>query len=337
MLLIDFDIDESKDMTEFGLSLFINVILNFAFFTTYPTYPEDHCMMRSRTTGFKFLMVVQFILPIAFVGTAVGAKSLVKMKHLGEENPELRDEYRDNKLAERVFCWGLAFDFLLIYCLALFHSSGMKRHLRDIWGYATYYRHKEGAKAVGYFIAKVFSVAALFALGLFGNHLSEEETLYSGALIATLQAILVAVENVATIVAVSPHSKDSKDGGAPGLNKTATGRSISIGMVDRDAVREINKQTLKELEWRKKMQDTNAKASFLDLDDTGIPPATSSVAEAQEVAAASVASPLPSGWSYHVDPSSGDTYYMNSASGETSWKRPTISTAPPGSPEMSDF
>lgn len=37
--------------------------------------------------------------------------------------------------------------------------------------------------------------------------------------------------------------------------------------------------------------------------------------------------PLPSGWSAHVDPVTGTTYYWNAALGATSWERPTPSEA----------
>lgn len=42
---------------------------------------------------------------------------------------------------------------------------------------------------------------------------------------------------------------------------------------------------------------------------------------------------LPDSWSEEVDPASGQTYYYNSVSGETSWGRPLVE----GAEEMSGF
>jgi len=43
---------------------------------------------------------------------------------------------------------------------------------------------------------------------------------------------------------------------------------------------------------------------------------------------------LPPGWTEHVDPRSGKTYYYNKSTKETSWKKPSAAPAPPPSDEL---
>ena len=63
---------------------------------------------------------------------------------------------------------------------------------------------------------------------------------------------------------------------------------------------------------------------------SGYPFTTTS--EAAPAATGDAVSALPAGWEAHVDPSSGNTYFVNVATGETSWDPPVVGVShAPGS------
>ena len=120
-------------------------------------------MRRSRPTGFKYMLLTQFMLPLGLVGATIAAKVMVKFKHY-EGDHHYEDYIHESKpMTYFIFFVGLDYCFVLINIMQVQHQHGVRRYLHGIYRFTKGTGGRADVVAVRFFAAKCVLIVAMLA------------------------------------------------------------------------------------------------------------------------------------------------------------------------------
>jgi len=188
LLLLDVEKDDPFEVIAVGSGMLMIVLLNFQVFSTYPSNSETHAMRRSRKAGFKYVVIIQFVLPMILVGIIVATKVLVKLKHYEDDDHYPSFSY----IAQGTFFGGLALCHFFVNWLAQLHTHGLMRFIISIKEAI----HKTGGskKSAYLVIGKFLTCVVLLVLAPM-KQLRPLPAINIGLLIVFVQAFLMAAED----------------------------------------------------------------------------------------------------------------------------------------------
>lgn len=189
----------NKNMLFFVQSMAIIFCLYFLSFSTYPHDENQHVMRRSRTSGIKYWIIVSFLLPLALVCAATGAKALQKLHNYKvTKGTEYFQDHYDTKEATRFFCFGLQSSFACVTLMSLYHTVGPYHYLKDLFCSSVYIGTRARRYVMYFFVMRVLTMVLMNQLALV--NLLPQHTMLTALLIVLTQAGLVATENPESIV-----------------------------------------------------------------------------------------------------------------------------------------
>jgi hypothetical protein len=131
------DVHRFKELVLFSIGMGTIFIFFYSFFMTYPEEANKHVARRSRIGGVKFAIMMGYLLPLALVTSAIGAKSLIYLygKQVYYENfydPAKFKLYYAVKPARQMYCYAAAAFFLLVTMMSILHIKGFTAYFVDL-------------------------------------------------------------------------------------------------------------------------------------------------------------------------------------------------------------